>query len=68
MKGDSEFVPASLPGMAQIRMSRRIQGAYLLSDQDAGKHFEDNIGATRAIGAGRDRCMKIPYRDTLCAF
>ncbi len=61
MKGDSEFVPASLPGMAQIRMSRRIQGAYLLSDQDAGKHFKDNIGATgdwRRPGP----VYEIPYR------
>lgn len=61
MKINSELVPASLPGMAQIRTSRRINGAYLLSDSDAGKHFEDNIGGTgdwRKPGP----VYEIPYR------
>lgn len=46
IKSDPSCVPASLPGMAQIRTSRRIEGSYLLDDKDAGKHFEDNIGGT----------------------
>lgn len=46
MKSDPLCVPASLPGMAQIRTSRRIEGSYLLDDKDANKHFEDNIGGT----------------------
>lgn len=61
LKSDKDAVPASLPGMAQIRTSRRIAGAYELSDKDAGKHFEDNIGGTgdwRKAGP----VYEIPYR------
>jgi len=61
MKEHEAFVPASLPGMAQIRMARRIQGTYELSDKDAGYHFEDNIGGTgdwRRPGG----IYEIPYR------
>ena len=46
VKDDKDLVLASLPSMAQIRMARRIEGAYLLDDKDSGAHFEDNIGAT----------------------
>ena len=45
IKAHPDFVPASLPGIADIRMARRITGKYLLSDKDSGKHFEDNVGA-----------------------
>lgn len=61
MKADASIIPAALPGMAQIRTARRIQGAYELSDVDAGKHFEDNIGGTgdwRKPGP----VYEIPYR------
>jgi hypothetical protein len=61
MKGDAGLIPASLPGIAQIRTSRRIEGAYELSDKDAGRHFEDNIGGTgdwRKPGP----VYEIPYR------
>jgi hypothetical protein len=61
MKDDAGLIPASLPGIAQIRTSRRIEGAYELSDQDAGRHFEDNIGGTgdwRRPGP----VYEIPYR------
>ena len=61
MQENRDFVPASLPGMAQIRMARRIQGPYVLSDKDANQHFEDNIGGTgdwRKPGP----VYEIPYR------
>lgn len=61
IKSDPNCVPASLPGMAQIRTSRRIEGSYLLDDKDANKHFEDNIGGTgdwRKAGP----VYEIPYR------
>ena len=61
MKADPALVPASLPGMAQLRTSRRIEGAYELSDKDANAHFEDNIGGTgdwRRPGP----VYEIPYR------
>lgn len=61
VKEDPRLVPAALPSMAQIRMARRIDGAYVLSDEDSGRHFEDNIGAT---GDWRRPApvYEIPYR------
>lgn len=61
VKEDNDLVLASLPSMAQIRMARRIEGAYLLDDKDSGAHFEDNIGAT---GDWRrpNPVYEIPYR------
>lgn len=64
IKDDAAFVPASLPSMAQIRTARRICGRYLLSDKDAGAHFEDNIGGTgdwRKPGP----VYEIPYRSLM---
>ena len=46
LKSDPSAVPAALPGMADIRMARRIDGAYELSDKDANNHFDDNIACT----------------------
>lgn len=61
VKNDPKLVLASLPSMPQFRMSRRIEGAYTLSDADLGHHFEDNIGAT---GDWRRPApvYEIPYR------
>jgi hypothetical protein len=36
----------ALPGMAQFRRTRRIEGLYLLTEADADKHFDDSIGCT----------------------
>lgn len=66
MRQDPSLVPASLPGMAQLRTSRRIEGAYRLSDRDANAHFEDNIGGTgdwRRPGP----VYEIPYRTLYTA-
>lgn len=66
MKVDPSLVPASLPGIAQLRTSRRIEGAYELSDKDANAHFEDNIGGTgdwRKPGP----VYEIPYRTLYTA-
>lgn len=66
MKAEPSLVPASLPGMAQLRTSRRIEGAYELSDKDANAHFEDNIGGTgdwRKPGP----VYEIPYRTLYTA-
>ncbi|MBQ3697591.1 MAG: FAD-dependent oxidoreductase [Spirochaetales bacterium] len=61
MKDNPSAVPASLPGMADIRMARRIDGSYELADKDANTHFEDNIACTgdwRRPGP----VYEIPYR------
>jgi hypothetical protein len=36
----------ALPGMAQYRRTRRINGLYCLKESDALKRFEDSIGCT----------------------
>lgn len=60
-KEDADLVLASLPSMPQIRMARRIEGAYTLTEADLSAHFEDNIGAT---GDWRrpNPVYEIPYR------
>lgn len=64
LQQDDALILASLPSMPQIRMARRIEGAYRMTDADAGKHFDDNIGAT---GDWRRPApvYEIPYR-ALC--
>lgn len=41
-----EITLASLPGMAQFRMVRCVQGEHTLTEDDLSRHFDDNIGAT----------------------
>jgi len=36
----------ALPGMAQYRRTRRLQGIYRLKDKDALRSFDDSIGCT----------------------
>lgn len=36
----------ALPGMAQYRRTRRLQGMYRLKDKDALRSFDDSIGCT----------------------
>ena len=36
----------ALPGMAQFRRTRRMQGIYRLKEKDALKRFDDSIGCT----------------------
>lgn len=61
VKEDADLTLASLPSMAQFRMAQRIEGAYVMSDADSGKHFEDNIGG---VGDWRRPApvYEIPYR------
>ena len=64
LKSDPSAAPAALPGMADIRMARIIDGSYELADKDANNHFEDNIACTgdwRRPGP----VYEIPYRTLL---
>ncbi len=36
----------ALPGVAQFRRTRRVEGTYLLTEADANRHFDDSIGCT----------------------
>ncbi len=41
---DSTIVPTLIASIPQIRMTRRIEGAYTLSDKEVHKYFADSIG------------------------
>ncbi len=47
IKGDDRFSRdiVTLPGMAQFRTTRRIDGDYTLTSDDQYKHFDDSIAA-----------------------
>jgi hypothetical protein len=52
---------AIIPGMPQLRQTRRIAGEYEIREEDFGKHFGDSIG----IGADFSKPgypFEIPYR------
>ncbi|MBM3129237.1 MAG: FAD-dependent oxidoreductase [Chloroflexi bacterium] len=52
---------SALPGMAQFRTTRRIVGAYELTDADEGSHLEDSIGVAVDF-AHPGRWYELPYR------
>lgn len=51
----------TLPGMAQFRKTRRIQGDWTLQESDVYRHFEDSIGAVGDF-TKRGQRFEIPYR------
>lgn len=55
------YVPVQLPGVLQVRMTRRLRGAFELGREDVNREMEDSIGMTgdwRAAG----RIYQIPFR------
>lgn len=51
-----------LPGMAQFRTSRRIDGNYTFNaENDAYKHFDDSVAAINDFDR-RDFLYEVPYR------
>jgi hypothetical protein len=51
----------TLPGMAQFRKTRRINGEYVLKESDVYRHFDDSIG-TAGDFLYRGQRFEIPYR------
>jgi hypothetical protein len=51
----------ALPGMAQLRSGRRLNGRYELTEADALKRFDDSIGCFVNF-AQRGIVYEIPYR------
>ena len=49
-----------LPGMAQFRETRCIDGDYTLKESDAYRHFDDSVGAICDFDR-RDYLFEIPY-------
>lgn len=54
----------TLPGMPQFRTTRRIDGDYVLTEQDAFRHFADSVGAICDFDR-RDYLFEIPYRTMI---
>ena len=50
----------TLPGMAQFRTTRRIDGAYVLRGDDAYRHFDDSVAAICDFDR-RDYLFEVPY-------
>ena len=53
---------AVIPGMAQFRTTRRIDGDYVLKESDEYRHFEDSVGAICDFDR-RDYLFEIPFRS-----
>jgi hypothetical protein len=51
----------ALPSMAQYRRTRRIEGMYVLKEEDALRHFDDSIGCA-AHWLKRGLVYEIPFR------
>ncbi len=43
-KRDSSHVPVTIPTIPQIRMTRRLEGEYTMSDTEMHKEFTDSVG------------------------
>lgn len=50
----------TLPGVAQFRTTRRIDGAYVLRETDTYRHFDDSVAAICDFDR-RDYLFEIPY-------
>ena len=50
----------TLPGMAQFRTTRCIDGEYTLKESDAYRHFDDSVGAICDFDR-RDYLFEIPF-------
>ena len=63
IKDDDRFSRAivTMPGMAQFRTTRHIDGDYTLTTNDVYHHFEDSITAICDMDH-RDYLYEIPYR------
>ena len=52
---------SAMPSMAQLRTTRRLCGAYELTGEDTGRHFDDSVGAAGDF-TFRGRVYELPYR------
>jgi hypothetical protein len=63
IKDDARFSRdiLALPGMAQFRTTRRIDGDYTLTVADQYRHFDDSVGSICDFDQ-RDFLYEVPYR------
>lgn len=43
-EGDPTLFPVTMAGIPQLRMTRRLSGAYTLSEKEVHTHFADSVG------------------------
>ena len=73
-KKDPSHVPVTLPTIPQIRMTRRIDGEYVMDDTEMHKDFADSVG-TFSDWRKRGPVYKLPFstlhgsrvRNLICA-
>lgn len=61
-KNNESVYPFVLPTIPQFRMTRKLNGGYVLSGKDEGKYFEDTVGMTGDWRKAGPR-YSIPYRS-----
>lgn len=60
-QNDSQFIPVTIATIPQIRMTRKIVGEYVLSDEEMHKYFEDSIGMV-SNWKKRGPIYEVPFR------
>jgi hypothetical protein len=59
--GKGTFDLSCLPSMAQLRTTRRLEGAYTLQETDQGRTFADSMGVAVDFSK-RGHVYELPYR------
>lgn len=59
--GDPDMQPATIPTVPQLRMTRRIDGAYTLDDKELHTYFADSIGMV-SDWRKRGPVYEVPFR------
>lgn len=62
---DASLQPATIPTVPQIRMTRRIDGVYTLSNKEMHTYFEDSIGMV-SDWKKRGPVYEVPFRTLYC--
>lgn len=57
---DPRWIPTAIPVMPQLRMTRRLRGAYTLDEREAHTYFADSIGMV-ADWRRRGPIFEIPF-------
>ena len=65
-KTDETFIPVTITSMPQIRMTRKIIGEYVLSNDEMHKYFEDSIGMV-SNWKKRGPVYEVPFRTLYSA-
>jgi len=60
-QNDSELIPTTIATIPQVRMTRKIIGEYVLSDNEIHKYFDDSIGMV-SDWKKRGPIYEVPFR------